>query len=175
MALVVVLIVAGLLALLTLNTALQQASFTVGRLESQAADLADREQALAQQVAIEEAPARLAERAAQLGMVPSESPAFIRAEDGMILGVPTPAREPVASPVPDPISGPVAVPGAPPVVAEVPVGAPELPVADSPSGSTEPSDSTEPSTSGAASGAGVSPALEPAPVAEPAPAEPASP
>ena len=125
--LVVVLIVAGLMALLTLNTALQQASFTVSRLERQAADLTGREQALAQQVAVEEAPQRLAQRAAELGMVPSETPAFIRAADGSILGVPVPGKEPVPEPVPEPgvpPASPDAVPGEPSTQGSAPVGGP---------------------------------------------------
>ena len=125
--LVVLLIVAGLMALLTLNTAMQQASFTVSRLERQAAALVDREQALAQQVAVEEAPQRLAERAASLGMVPSENPAFIRVADGTILGVPAPAKRPVAA------VEAVPVPGSVPPAATPEVGAaPELPVPDVP-------------------------------------------
>ncbi len=125
--LVVMLIVAGLMALLTLNTALQQASFTVSRLERQAAALVDREQALAQQVAVEEGPQRLAERAAALGMVPSETPAFLRTADGTVLGVPTPATRPVEVAVAIPVPGPVP-PAAPPESG----AAPELPAPDLP-------------------------------------------
>ena len=125
--LVVMLIVAGLMALLTLNTALQQASFTVSRLERQAAALVNREQALAQQVAVEEGPQRLAERAASLGMVPSGTPAFIRTADGTVLGVPTPATQPVGVAVAIPVPAP-APPAAPPEAD----AAPELPVPDLP-------------------------------------------
>jgi hypothetical protein len=127
--LVVLLIVAGLMALLTLNTALQQASFTVSRLERQSAALLDREQALAQQVAVQEAPQRLAERARALGMVPSETPAFIRAGDGTVLGLPTPANRPVEVPVEVLVPG--SVPGG--VTSDVADAAPELPIpADAP-------------------------------------------
>ena len=127
MGLVVMLIVAGLMALLMLNTALQQASFTVSRLERQAAALIVREQALAQQIAVEEAPQRLAERAASLGMVPSETPAFIRVADGTVLGVPTPAKRPVE------VAEAVPLPGAIPPAATTEAGAaPELPVPDAP-------------------------------------------
>lgn len=135
--LVVVLIVAGLMALLTLNTALQQASFTVGRLERQAAALLDHEQALAQQVAVEEAPHRLAQRAAALGMVPSETPAFIRTADGTVVGVPTPAdaraEVSVQAPPEVPIELPVPVPDVP--VSDVPVSdvpVPDVPASDIP-------------------------------------------
>ena len=130
--LVVVLIVAGLMALLTLNTVLQQASFTVTRLERHAAELADREQALAQEVAQQEAPQRLAERAVQLGMVPSETPAFIRAADGTVLGVPAPARAPARAPIEVPVAPPppTDVPGT--IPGTVPGAAPELLVPEPP-------------------------------------------
>jgi hypothetical protein len=91
--LVLVLIVGGLMGLLLLNTAITQDAFTVADLQGQATRLADREQALEQQLAVEASPQRLAERALGIGMVPSSSPAFIRAEDGAILGVPTPAED----------------------------------------------------------------------------------
>lgn len=94
-ALVVALIVGGLLGLLMLNTALAQGAFTVQNLERESAVLTEHGQALAQQVAIESSPQRLAERAIAVGMVPSSSPAFIRAADGTVLGVPTPAEAPV--------------------------------------------------------------------------------
>jgi hypothetical protein len=93
-ALVLVLLSLGLGALLLLNTLLAQGSFTLHALEGQVADLADREQELQQRAAELAAPQRLARHAAALGMVPSENPAFLRAEDGKVLGEPVPAADP---------------------------------------------------------------------------------
>jgi len=92
--LVITLLVGGLVTLLLLNTALAQGAFVIHDLESQSAQLADREQALQQEVALEASPARLAKRARQLGMVPSENPVFLRTSDGRVLGVPQPATAP---------------------------------------------------------------------------------
>jgi hypothetical protein len=80
----------GLFTLLLLNTSLSQGSFTVTDLQQRAAVLADREQALAQELARNESPARLAASAAELGMVPSRNPVFLRTSDGRVLGEPQP-------------------------------------------------------------------------------------
>lgn len=93
-ALVLVVLSLGLGALLLLNTLLAQGSFTLHALEGKVADLADREQELQQRAAELASPQRLARSAAALGMVPSENPAFLRAEDGKVLGEPVPAADP---------------------------------------------------------------------------------
>lgn len=92
--LVLVLLSLGLGALLLLNTLLAQGSFTMHSLEAQIAGLADKDQALQQKAAELAAPQRLARRAAALGMVASVNPAFLRAEDGKVLGAPVPAASP---------------------------------------------------------------------------------
>jgi hypothetical protein len=92
--LVLVLLTGGLLSLLLLNTVLAQDAFVLYDLKKRAAALADREQALQQQVAAEAAPHLLASRARKLGMVPAENPVFLRLSDGRILGVPRPATAP---------------------------------------------------------------------------------
>ncbi len=92
--LVLVVLSLGLGLLLLLNTLLAQGSFTLHSLDAKVADLADREQALQQRTAELAAPQRLARSAAQIGMVPAVNPAFLRAEDGKILGEPMPASEP---------------------------------------------------------------------------------
>lgn len=92
-ALVLVVLSLGLGVLLLLNTLLAQGSFTLHALEGQVADLADREQELQQRAAELASPQRLSRRAAALGMVPSENPAFLRAEDGKVLGEPVPAAD----------------------------------------------------------------------------------
>ncbi|WP_165367426.1 hypothetical protein, partial [Phytoactinopolyspora endophytica] len=60
----------GLVGLLLLNTALQQGSFELARLEAETTALRDRAEILTSQVAAQESPAGLAERAEELGMVP---------------------------------------------------------------------------------------------------------
>jgi hypothetical protein len=97
---VLVLLTVGLGTLLLLNTLLAQGSFTLQRVNAQVASLADREQALQQKASQLAAPQRLARNAQALGMVPSQNPAFLRSEDGKILGEPVPAPTPVVvSPV----------------------------------------------------------------------------
>jgi hypothetical protein len=96
-ALVLVLLPAGLGVLLILNTLLAQGSFTVRDLSIKAAALQDQQQALQQKVSELASPARLQQQAAALGMVPTVNPAFIRLSDGKILGDPVPAAAPVVS------------------------------------------------------------------------------
>lgn len=88
------LLVGGLLSLLLINTALAQGSFTLHDLQAQSDELSDREQALRQDIDVQAAPERLAARASALGMVPSQSPAFLRLSDGKLLGVAAAAQRP---------------------------------------------------------------------------------
>lgn len=92
--LVLVILVLGLGLLLLLNTLLAQGSFTLHSLDAKVANLADREQALQERTAELAAPQRLARSAARIGMVPSANPAFLRVQDGKILGEPMPAVGP---------------------------------------------------------------------------------
>ncbi|HVQ88568.1 MAG TPA: cell division protein FtsL, partial [Actinomycetes bacterium] len=62
------LLVAGLGALLLLNTLLAQGAFAVHDLDRQVTALSDREQALQQKVAELAAPQRLARQASRIGM-----------------------------------------------------------------------------------------------------------
>jgi hypothetical protein len=115
--LVASLLVAGLGGLLFLHTALAEDSFRLHDLQVRSALLADREQALEQQIALEAAPSRLAARARVLGMVRSENPAFIRLSDGRILGKPkagvAPPPPSVAPPSPGSSASPAPASGAP--------------------------------------------------------------
>jgi hypothetical protein len=88
------LLVGGLLSLLLINTALAQGSFTLHDLQAQSDELGDREQALRHDIDVQAAPERLAARATALGMVPSQSPAFLRLSDGRLLGVAAAAERP---------------------------------------------------------------------------------
>jgi hypothetical protein len=128
--LVASLLVAGLGGLLFLHTALAEDSFRLHDLQVRSALLADREQALEQQIALEAAPSRLAARAQVLGMVRSENPAFIRLSDGRILGKPKAGVAP--PPVAPPSPGASASPAAPPS------GAPATGASPSPSSSGSP-------------------------------------
>ena len=90
-----------------------QDAFAVSALEQKASELADREQALTQQVAAADSPEKLEERARRLGMVPSENPVFLRLADGKVLGKPVPGKRPVVkkpvvkqkAAVPPPVDG----------------------------------------------------------------------
>ncbi|MBC7375620.1 MAG: hypothetical protein H7323_16650 [Frankiales bacterium] len=112
-AVIVSLLVAGLLGLLGLNTALAQDAFALHTLTQDGTTLADREQSLAREVEALRSPDALAARANALGMVPAGPPAFLRLPDGAILGSPVPGLPPGATLGPN---GEV-IPGPTPVVA----------------------------------------------------------
>ncbi len=103
------LLTAGLAGLLFLHTALAEDSFRLHDLQNRSATLADREQALEQEVARQASPRRLAASAEALGMVRSANPAFIRLSDGKVLGKPRPAVAP--PPPPSPSADPQATSG----------------------------------------------------------------
>lgn len=90
----VALLIAGLAAVLGLNTAMAQDSFQVSDLEARSASLADTEDSLTHTINGRAAPQRLAVRAHELGMVPAGSAAFIDADKGTILGVAQVAKKP---------------------------------------------------------------------------------
>ncbi|MDP9823515.1 hypothetical protein [Nocardioides massiliensis] len=90
--LVVTLLVLGVAGLLMFNTSLQQASFTAAALETQAMKVTAERQALERELQLLRNPQRVAERAQKLGMVPAAAPAFLRLDDGTVLGNPVPAR-----------------------------------------------------------------------------------
>jgi len=82
-----ILLAAGLIGLLVLNTALAQGSFTMSRLQATSDRLADAQGALNQSLDASKSPANLAREAADMGMVPAESAAFLRLSDGKVIGV----------------------------------------------------------------------------------------
>jgi hypothetical protein len=90
-ALVLVVVVAGVLGILVLNTKINENAFRLSYLQSRQANLDQQEQQLSEQLASQEAPNNLAAEAAKLGLVPAGTPAFIRLPDGRVLGVPQPA------------------------------------------------------------------------------------
>lgn len=87
-----ILLAAGLIGLLVLNTALAQGSFTLQQLQASSEQLSDAEGALNQSLAASKSPAVLASRASSMGMVPAQSAAFLRLSDGKVIGVAEPAK-----------------------------------------------------------------------------------
>jgi hypothetical protein len=94
---VVVILAAGLLGLLLLNTVLAQDAFRLHALQLQSHVLADQEQSLQRDVERLQSPQSLASRAGALGMVPGGPRAFLRLSDGKVLGVAMPGQAPVVA------------------------------------------------------------------------------
>jgi len=84
--LVGLIILGGLAASLALNTALGSGAFELLTLQQRHADLMDAQQQAAQGLAMLEAPASLAHRAAALGMTPAAGPAFLNVRTGGLTG-----------------------------------------------------------------------------------------
>ena len=91
MVLVSLVLVGGVAGLLCFNTSMQQASFTATSMEDQAQALDAQQQSLTMELDALRDPQRVAARAQQMGMVPENSPAFLRLSDGKVLGKATPA------------------------------------------------------------------------------------
>ncbi|MFD5467533.1 cell division protein FtsL [Kitasatospora sp. NPDC127059] len=92
--LVVVLLAAGLLGLLALNTALNEGSFELSRLQKQTTKATDEQQSLQHEIDQSSAPDALAKRAAELGMVPAGGMAFLDVPNGgKVIGTPGPAQD----------------------------------------------------------------------------------
>jgi hypothetical protein len=111
------LLATGLIALLLLNTALAQGSFTLHNLKATSGQLTDTEEQLNQSLDASKSPANLAAKAASMGMVPAQSAAFLRLSDGRVIGVaqpaaPVPGFTVVRTTQPPPPSAPAAAPAA---------------------------------------------------------------
>lgn len=114
-ALVLGILLAGLVALLLLNTASAQDAFRLHRLQTTAANAADARQALSEQANDLTDPAALAKQAQQMGMIPMGAPEFwkpgtplpkgARVVNGMVI-------IPAAGAKPAPSASPTAPPGA---------------------------------------------------------------
>ncbi|MFE9728240.1 septum formation initiator family protein [Streptomyces sp. NPDC005794] len=101
--LVVLLLAGGLISLLLLNSALNEGSFRLSKLERETTELTDEQQALQRDVDSYSEPDALERRARELGMVPGGSPAFLD-PDGTVRGVPeraTAQPSPTAAPEPE--------------------------------------------------------------------------
>ncbi|MFJ8430058.1 cell division protein FtsL [Kitasatospora sp. NPDC094019] len=115
--LVVLLLGAGLLGLLALNTALNEGSFELSRLNRQTTALTDEQQGLQHQIDQNSAPDALARRAVELGMVPAGGMAFLDLPNGgAVVGTPKPAQDspPVKRSTVEPWPGKQPAPGAQP-------------------------------------------------------------
>ncbi|MEE4541588.1 hypothetical protein V2S66_06335 [Streptomyces sp. V4-01] len=93
------LLAGGLISLLLLNSAVNQDSFELNKLQKETTGYTDEQQQLQQDVDGYSAPGSLADRARRLGMVPGGEPAFLTPGGG-VHGSPSPATEPPAPPSP---------------------------------------------------------------------------
>ncbi|MFG2904577.1 hypothetical protein ACGF13_05865 [Kitasatospora sp. NPDC048286] len=92
--LIVVLLAAGLLGLLALNTALNEGSFELSRLQKQTTAATDEQQSLQHEIDKNSAPDALARRAAELGLVPAGGMAFLDVPNGgKVVGTPGAAQD----------------------------------------------------------------------------------
>ncbi|MCH9830043.1 MAG: hypothetical protein K0U31_00420, partial [Actinomycetia bacterium] len=81
----------GLLGMLLINTTLAQGAFTLSELKTTQAELSRTEATLTESVAALTAPIVLEQKARDLGMVPSTTPAFIEIPSGKVMGKAKPA------------------------------------------------------------------------------------
>jgi hypothetical protein len=89
-------IVSGMMMLLYVNTLAAQASFQKHELQIQLSQMTAEEQTIASAVAAGESPGNLLLTAQTMGMVPAQTPVFLRLSDREILGKPVVASAPVA-------------------------------------------------------------------------------
>ncbi len=81
----------GLLGMLLINTTLAQGAFTLSELKTTQAELSRTEATLTESVAALTSPIVLEQKARDLGMVPSTTPAFIEIPSGKVMGKAKPA------------------------------------------------------------------------------------
>jgi len=93
--LAVALLAGGLMTLLVLNISLSRGSYQLSDAQLEGRKLAERQQALEEQIEAARAPQRLAARARDLGMVPAPNTAFVELPSGKVRGRPAEAVAPV--------------------------------------------------------------------------------
>lgn len=81
-------IITGMMTLLYVNTVAAQASFQKYELQIQLSQMTALEQSIASTVSLSESPGMLLESAKTMGMVPAQTPVFLRLSDREILGTP---------------------------------------------------------------------------------------
>jgi hypothetical protein len=91
-ALVLVLVLAGVIGILVLNTRIAENAFKLDALKTKQTGLDRDEERLRSDLANKESPVTLASRAKQLGLVPSRTPAFLLLPDGTKLEMPGPSK-----------------------------------------------------------------------------------
>ncbi len=137
----IVLLAAGLVALLMMNTALASGIYQLKDLQGQSGTLTDQQEQLTQAVDDLRSPRNLAAKAQQLGMVPAKSMAFIRLSDGSIIGAAQPAKDDQRLNV---VTSPVAPPPAPPAPAPDPAATTPAPAATAPAAASTPNPTPTP-------------------------------
>lgn len=83
---------AGLVGLIMLSTYMQAQAFELQQLTEDARDLHTEQAALERVVSEMESPRNLGARALVYGMVPSQTPVYLRLSDGKVIGRPEPAE-----------------------------------------------------------------------------------
>jgi cell division protein FtsB len=83
---------AGLVGLIMLSTYMQAQAFEFQQLTQEARDLHTEQAALEREVSEMESPRNLGARALIYGMVPSQTPVYLRLSDGKVIGRPEPAE-----------------------------------------------------------------------------------
>ncbi|HTF06610.1 MAG TPA: hypothetical protein VK659_00375 [Asanoa sp.] len=89
-ALLLALVIGGVLGILVVNTKIAENAFRIERLKQTGATLDIQQQELQREIAQAEAPGNLTASARKLGMVAGGNPAYIRLQDGKIIGIPKP-------------------------------------------------------------------------------------
>ncbi len=89
-ALVVLVVIAGMFGILLITTKTNQNAFMISQLQTRQAQLDTQQQQLEEQIAGHQSPGSLHAAARKLGLVQGGTPAYIRLPDGKIFGVPKP-------------------------------------------------------------------------------------
>jgi hypothetical protein len=84
-------IISGMMTLLYINTVAAQASFQKYELQIQLSQMTALEQSISSTVSLGESPGMLLQTAETMGMVPAQTPVFLRLSDREILGTPVAA------------------------------------------------------------------------------------
>jgi hypothetical protein len=100
-------IISGMMTLLYVNTLAAQASFQKHALQIQLSQMTAEEQRIASTVAAGESPGNLIITAQNMGMVPAQTPVFLRLSDREILGKPVVAVAPAVPVAPVAPAAPV--------------------------------------------------------------------
>jgi hypothetical protein len=113
-AVVILLVVAGVIGILLINTRTNENTFKLSRLQDQQAALDNQQQSLENQIAGYESTGNLDAAARRLGLVKADTPAYIRLPDGRVIGVPRPGQGPTAVTAQDPSAAPSGAAATPP-------------------------------------------------------------